>query len=541
MRKFLCFILATVAFAAVAHAAVPLEYYAALNGKKKENLKSAIHGAIQAKKVLSYGSGAGATWAGFYITDRMENDEVCDRYSNDHRYFKSPTSAVNGMNIEHSFPKSWWGGATNNAYKDLFNLMPCEQQINSYKSNYAMGVVTNVKNENGCTKVGTGTTKAGTTKNLWEPADRWKGDFARGYMYMATTYSNFTWSGEGLTMLQKGDYPTLQPWAYELLLKWSREDPVDDIEIARNEAVYGIQGNRNPYVDFPNLAEYVWGDSTALAFNVATTVKAGAATGDITPVDPVDPDDDNRELHPEYDDDGTLLNIDALLASCTGKDSGSGANVTVRLDGLVVTYANGRNIFVTDGRRGFLFYGTNSLGLKAGDCLAGTLSGVDYRYCNLPEMSFTSMSDVRIDSRGHRVDYRDVTVDDICGDDAELYTSLPVRLAPMTMRSTAFSSKKANATDASGDTLGLFDNWQIYSSQNFSTTSQYVIEGIPVYYNSDIQLYVIDIMSYSATGLDVVPCDDVSSDTWYDLAGRRVTRGSHSGGIVISHGRKVMR
>ena len=171
------------------------------------------------------------------------------------------------MNIEHSFPKSWWGGNTNQAYKDLFNLMPCEVSINSAKSNYAMGVVTSVKTNNGCTKVGKGS--AGSkTANLWEPADEWKGDFARSYFYMVTTYSDLTWTGEGLTMLEQDEWPTLQRWAYELFLKWNRQDPVDDIERQRNEAVYGIQGNRNPFVDFPNLAEYIWCDSVDYAFDI---------------------------------------------------------------------------------------------------------------------------------------------------------------------------------------------------------------------------------------------------------------------------------
>ena len=265
-------------------AGIPEGYYDAANGKKKAALKAALHAIIQPETLLTYGSGAGHTWTGFYTTDRMPDGQVIDRYSYDKRYFPASASehsasAVSGMNIEHSFPKSWWGGANNNAYKDLFNLMPCEQTINSSKSNYAMGKVTNVKTTNGCTKVGTGPTSAGETANLWEPADEWKGDFARDYFYMVTTYSNLTWTSNGLDMLEKDDYPTMQQWAYTLLLEWSRQDPVDEIELARNDAVYGIQGNRNPFVDFPNLAEYVWGDSVDYAFNTNGTTTGGGGSG----------------------------------------------------------------------------------------------------------------------------------------------------------------------------------------------------------------------------------------------------------------------
>ena len=271
-------------------AGIPEGYYAAANGKKKVALKAALHNIIRPKKAneLSYGSGDGCTWSGFYQTDRGEDNLVIDRYSYEKRYFPSGYtynySAVSGMNIEHSFAKSWWGGSKNEAYVDLFNLMPCEAKINSSKSNYAMGKVTNVKTTNGCTKVGTGTTSKGTSTNLWEPADEWKGDFARDYFYMVTAYSDLTWTSNGLDMLQNNDggWPTLQQWAYELFLQWAREDPVDDMERQRNEAVYGIQQNRNPFIDYPNLAEYIWGDSVNFAFNTDTS-QTGGGTDEPTP------------------------------------------------------------------------------------------------------------------------------------------------------------------------------------------------------------------------------------------------------------------
>jgi len=256
---------------AAAQAQIPEGYYSSLKGKKGSELKTAIYEIIKDADVLEYGKGSGKTWEGFYSTDRLDDNSVVDRYSNDTRYFGSKGEVIDGMNIEHSFPKSWWGGAKNQAYRDLYNLMPCESSINSSKSNYPMGEVSNDKQGNGCTKVGTGTN--GYT--LWEPADKWKGDFARGYMYMATAYQNLTWSGSSASeILTTGSYPTLQEWAYTLYIKWARADKVDQLEINRNNAVSQIQGNRNPYVDFPNLMEYVWGDSVAYEFNPETTVKA---------------------------------------------------------------------------------------------------------------------------------------------------------------------------------------------------------------------------------------------------------------------------
>jgi len=263
-----------------AAAQIPTGYYSTLKGKKGAELKTAVHEIIRHAKVLSYGSGKESTWGGFYYTDRTDDNQVIDRYSNDVRYFGSEGSSVSGMNIEHSFPKSWWGGTENQAYKDLYNLMPSEQKINSDKSNYPMGTVTSVDKSNGCTKVGTGH----NGYKLWEPADKWKGDFARGYMYMATAYQNFTWSGtQALQLLQQGDYPTLQRWAYTLYIEWARTDMVDEQEIKRNNEVSKIQGNRNPFVDFPNLMEYIWGDSIDYAFNPETTVKSSDYGGGDTP------------------------------------------------------------------------------------------------------------------------------------------------------------------------------------------------------------------------------------------------------------------
>lgn len=248
-------------------------YAQSLKGKKKEALKEAVYELTKSATVLSYGKGDNSTWWGFYVTDQDADGYVIDRYSNNKVPFGNRGTAASGMNIEHSFPKSWWGGAENQAYKDLYNLMPSDSKANSSKGNYGMGVVTTVSYDNGCIKVGKGA--SGT--QLWEPSAEWKGDFARGYMYMATTYQKLTFEGEGLNSLVNGTWPTLQKWAYTLYLKWMREDKVSQTEVSRNNAVAEIQGNRNLYVDFPTLAEYVWGDSTEVAFNpdVALTTADG--------------------------------------------------------------------------------------------------------------------------------------------------------------------------------------------------------------------------------------------------------------------------
>lgn len=270
---------------AAATAQIPLDYYAGLDGLTGRELKQAVHEIISRDvNMLTYGSGNYKTWWAFYVTDRTADGNVRDRYSSGTFRFGERGASVSGMNIEHSFPKSWWGGEENNAYKDLYNLMPCETTINNHKSNYPMATVDVEWRGNGVTKVGT---RSGdpTTQDYryWEPSDQWKGDFARGYFYMATAYQDFTWSGsQSPRILSTGDFPTLLGWASALYLDWSEADGVDDVETARNNAVERIQGNRNPFVDFPNLAQYIWGDSVGKAFNPLTSIKSQPFIGGAT-------------------------------------------------------------------------------------------------------------------------------------------------------------------------------------------------------------------------------------------------------------------
>lgn len=292
-------------------AQIPEGYYSSLKGKKGAELKTAIHDIIKKANVLSYGSGNRKTWWGFWSTDRDERGYFIDRYSAESEWEMSTSqgAAGTGMNIEHSFPKSWWGKTEVQAYKDLYNLMPCKSKINSTKSNYPMGKVVSGDKGNGWTKVGKGT----DGKWYWEPADPWKGDFARGYMYMATAYQDYNWVGEqALQILQQGAYPTLQKWAYKLYIQWAKADKPNALEIKRNNDVAKIQGNRNPYVDFPNLMEYVWGDSTNIAFNPETTVKSSSyVNGDGGGGGSVDPDPNP---------DATKVNV--YQATFTSNDGG---------------------------------------------------------------------------------------------------------------------------------------------------------------------------------------------------------------------------
>ena len=243
------------------------QYYRKTEGLRGLQLKEALHDLIQPVYVLSYGGGAGKTWSGFWYTDQMEEMQVRDRYSNVVRYFNPDMSAVSNMNIEHIWANSWWGHLKNNAYCDLFNLYPADATANGRKSNNPIGIVDGaVMFTNGVTKVGKSTSyRADSLITVWEPANQWKGDFARTYFYMATCYSHMTslWTTtEGLLTVDPNSPLLMRPWVYNLMLEWAEADPLDEIEQERCDAIYEIQGNRNPFVDYPELCYYIWGNRT---------------------------------------------------------------------------------------------------------------------------------------------------------------------------------------------------------------------------------------------------------------------------------------
>lgn len=247
---------------------IPANYYKEAEGQKKAELKTALHHIIKSANVLSYGSGAGKTWSGFSQVDVNEDGYYVDMYSLNNVKVNG-TSAGSGMNIEHSFAKSWWGGTKNQAYKDIQQLRPSNSGANSSKGSWPMAVVDGKKTyDNGSIKVGKSSSRSGGEISAWEPSDEYKGDFARIYMYMVTCYEDFDqlWKGNSVNQLDNNKYPVFEPWTVQLLLDWCRQDPVSDWEIQRNDKVYGIQGNRNPYVDYAELAEYVWGDKTEEAW-----------------------------------------------------------------------------------------------------------------------------------------------------------------------------------------------------------------------------------------------------------------------------------
>lgn len=250
--------------ACMAIGAMPGDYYAYAQNTADSTLKNHLGAIICCGIRYRYGSGSKKSWDAFYHTDRdTVTNEVLDMYSNNHRYFnpENPTASVKDFDIEHMLPKSWWGGTVNPAYCDLYHLVPGDYSANRSKSNHAPGIPSDSSFNNGSFVTGSGAAY-GLTR-VFCPADEYKGDFARAYFYIATCYGDsLTWlkSGEpGVAMTNDG-WEEFRPWLRDLLLEWHRMDPVSEKEKKRAIEVNKIQGNRNPFIDYPELVEYIWGN-----------------------------------------------------------------------------------------------------------------------------------------------------------------------------------------------------------------------------------------------------------------------------------------
>lgn len=265
-------LLIAAAGAASTMAAPPAGYYDSLEGKQGQALRGAVKAMAGSYSRVTYGN---KTWQAFEKTNvRQVNgrDAWLDIYSNNIVYLPDHDA----LNIEHSVANSWWGGKNGclEAYSDLFHLNPSDQNANNTKSNYPPGEVEGTPHfDNGLLLIGyPAEGQGGGAEKVFEPADQFKGDFARAYFYIFTTYGDIGWLDKHAYVY--GDGGELLPWAVELLLRWNREDPVDSYELSRNEEIFKVQKNRNPFIDYPQLAEYIWGDMSQTAFSLIEEVPA---------------------------------------------------------------------------------------------------------------------------------------------------------------------------------------------------------------------------------------------------------------------------
>ena len=249
-------------------AQIPSNYYTTATGTGY-TLKTQLYNIIKGHTDKGY--------AGLYTTyqtsDRdyyFENDgTILDMYSekptgtDPYSYSAGTTQrcgtySVEGdcYNREHIIPQSTFNSAAP-MVSDAHFITPTDGKVNGQRSNYPHGPVTSATwtSLNG-SKLGASTT-SGYSGPIFEPINEFKGDIARMYFYFATRYEN-TVAGYSYAMFNGTSNQVFTTAFLNLLITWHNQDPVSSREIARNNAIYTSQNNRNPYIDHPEYVQKIW-------------------------------------------------------------------------------------------------------------------------------------------------------------------------------------------------------------------------------------------------------------------------------------------
>lgn len=253
------------------------EYYSAAEGLSGYTLKTALYNIIRGHSSRGYS----ALW-GFYSSHELdryyENDgTILDIYSENpnggdpYTYIKSSDQCGSYRgegscyNREHAFPRSWFGGKREPMNSDVHHIFATDGYVNGRRSSFPYGEVgsTSFTSNNG-SKLGSGS-GIGYSGTVFEPIDEFKGDLARAYFYMATRYQDQIagWENNNSSSnaaLNGTSTQVFETWKLNLLKKWHNDDPVSQKERDRNDAAQDYQGNRNPFVDYPEFVQSIWGN-----------------------------------------------------------------------------------------------------------------------------------------------------------------------------------------------------------------------------------------------------------------------------------------
>ncbi|ASW74705.1 endonuclease I [Chryseobacterium piperi] len=254
-----------------AFAQIPTGYYDGTTGLTGTALKSKLN------LIITNGHqdhGYNGLWTAYQTTDRdyfYENDgTILDMYSENptgpdpYNYTygtdRCGTYSNEGdcYNREHIVPQSLFNQALP-MRSDIHFVPATDGKVNGMRSNYPFGKVETASytSLNG-SKVGN-SASPGYSGIVFEPIDAFKGDIARMILYFVTRYETQLVDFSSGNMLGGSPFPGLQTWELNQLLAWDILDPVSPAEIARNNAAYDYQKNRNPFIDNPEYVALIWG------------------------------------------------------------------------------------------------------------------------------------------------------------------------------------------------------------------------------------------------------------------------------------------
>jgi len=272
-------------------AQIPTGYYSTATGTGY-TLKTQLYNKIKGHTDRGYAG----LWTTYSTSDRdkqYENDNsIIDVYSENptgtdpyvYTYNTSQcgTYSIEGncYNREHMIPQSVFNSAAP-MVSDAHFIPPTDGKVNGMRNNYPHGNVATASwtSLNG-SKLGTSAV-SGYTGTVFEPINEFKGDIARMYFYFATRYEN-TVAGYSFEMFNGTSNQVFTTAFRDLLIQWHNQDPVSAREIARNNAIYLRQNNRNPYIDRPEFVGMIWGGTTPTPDTTAPTAPTNLVASSIT-------------------------------------------------------------------------------------------------------------------------------------------------------------------------------------------------------------------------------------------------------------------
>ena len=282
------FLLPVLLISSCAFAQIPAGYYDGTAGLSGYALKSKVHDIISEKNInWHYGDltnyynqtdldkyyDHGATNMTILLDMYSEIPTGPDSYEyTTANIIGSASAEGQGWNREHMMPQSTFY-SNYPMYSDLFYVVPTDARINQLRSNYPYGVAgtTNFYTFTNTSKIGNSAIPGSVyTGRVYEPINEFKGDVARSLLYFAVRYegklgtfnfNNNTNPASDTNPLDGTEERSFDPAYITMLLQWHTQDPVSQKEIDRNNAVYAIQKNRNPFIDNPSWVNAIWGQT----------------------------------------------------------------------------------------------------------------------------------------------------------------------------------------------------------------------------------------------------------------------------------------
>jgi len=224
-------------FKVQASGAFPETYYTATQNKWAEDLKASLRDIIDGHTSLGY------TLARDHMYGSIDNVNgwVECVYTGRKAQFSDRAGATsNKFNCEHTWPQSFFN-ENEPMRSDLFHLYPTDETANSQRGNYDFGTVKSVIWTEGDSRLGTD--QDGLT--VFEPRPVHRGNVARSHFYFAIRYNKQYIEYQNAAKMES------------VLRQWHSEDSVDTAERNRNNMIFALQKNRNPFIDHPALAERI--------------------------------------------------------------------------------------------------------------------------------------------------------------------------------------------------------------------------------------------------------------------------------------------